>query len=149
MPAPSEGDPDCKQLPGRDRSFGIFLDMPSILPVSATTEVSSLLTRMDSITGLSARVCGLTYLQTNPEVIASSTIEQRCPGISCCGDAKWEMRLMTTEEKSAMKAACVQAAATLIAARDSGKGQIDVDECITLAALIYVRVVAVDWRGPA
>src|ERR1700747_442428 len=70
MPAPSEGDPDCKQLPGRDRSFGIFLDMPSILPVSATTEVSSLLTRMDSITGLSARVCGLTCLQTNPEVIA-------------------------------------------------------------------------------
>jgi len=55
---------------------------------------------------------------------------------------------MTTEEKSAMKAACVQAAATLIAARDSGKAQIDVDECITLAALIYVRVVAIDWRGP-
>ena len=78
-----------------------------------------------------------------------STIEQRCPGISCCGDAEREMHLMTTEEKSAMKAACVQAAATLIAARDSGKGQIDVDECITLAALIYVRVVAIDWRGPA
>ena len=55
---------------------------------------------------------------------------------------------MTTEEKSAMKAACVQAAATLIAARDSGKSQIDVDECITLAALIYVRVVAIDWRAP-
>ena len=62
--------------------------------------------------------------------------------------AEREIRLMTTEEKSAMKAACVQAAATLIAARDSGKGQIDVDECITLAALIYVRVVAIDWRGP-
>ena len=59
------------------------------------------------------------------------------------------MRMMTTEEKGAMKAACVQAAATLIAARDSGKGRIDVDECITLAALIYVRVVALDWRGPA
>jgi len=56
---------------------------------------------------------------------------------------------MTAEEKSAMKAACVQAAATLIAARDSGKGQIDVEECITLAALIYVRVVTTDWREPA
>ena len=54
---------------------------------------------------------------------------------------------MTAEEKPAMKAACVQAAATLIAARGSGKGQIDVEECITLAALIYVRVVAIDWRG--
>jgi hypothetical protein len=56
---------------------------------------------------------------------------------------------MSAEEKSAMKAACVQAAATLIAARDSGKGQIDVEECITLAALIYVRVGATDWREPA
>ena len=56
---------------------------------------------------------------------------------------------MTVEEKSAMKAACVQAAATLIAARDSGKGQIDVDECVTLAALIYVKVVTTDWREPA
>jgi len=27
-----------------------------------------------------------------------------------------------------MKAACVQAAATLIAARDSGKGQIDIED---------------------
>jgi len=59
------------------------------------------------------------------------------------------MRLMTIEEKRSMKAACVQAAATLIAARDSGRGQIDVDECITLAALIYVRVVSTDWREPA
>jgi len=59
------------------------------------------------------------------------------------------MCLMTVEEKSAMKAACVQAAATLIAARDSGKGPIDVEECITLAALIYVRVVTTDWREPA
>ncbi len=56
---------------------------------------------------------------------------------------------MTAEEKRAMKPACVQAAATLIAARDSGKGQVDVDECITLAALIYVRIVTTDWREPA
>jgi len=56
---------------------------------------------------------------------------------------------MTVEEKSAMKAACVQAAATLIAARNSGKGQIDVEECITLAALIYVKVVTTDWRDAA
>jgi len=56
---------------------------------------------------------------------------------------------MTVDEKHAMKAACVQAAATLIAAQDSGKGRIDVEECITLAALLYVRVVATDWREPA
>lgn len=68
---------------------------------------------------------------------------------SCWGGAEWEMCRMTVEEKSAMKAACVQAAATLIAARNSGKGQIDVEECITLAALIYVRVVTTDWREPA
>ena len=56
---------------------------------------------------------------------------------------------MTPEEKRNMKAACVQAAATLIAARDSGKGGIDVEECTKLAALLYVRVVTTDWREPA
>ena len=56
---------------------------------------------------------------------------------------------MTVEEKRAMKAACVQAAATLIAARDSGNNQIDVEECIRLAALLYVRVVTADWREPS
>ena len=55
---------------------------------------------------------------------------------------------MTTEEKNAMKAACVQAAATLIAARDTDKSEINVDECITLAAVIYIRVVSTDWREP-
>ena len=56
---------------------------------------------------------------------------------------------MTAEERRTMKAACVQAAATLIAARDGGKGQIEVEECVTLAALIYVRVVTTHWREPA
>jgi hypothetical protein len=56
---------------------------------------------------------------------------------------------VTAEEKSAMKAACVQAAATLIAARGGGKGHIDVEECIRLAALIYVRIVASNWLEPA
>ena len=56
---------------------------------------------------------------------------------------------MTVEEKRAMKAACVQAAATLIAARESGKGQINVEECIKLAALLYVRVLTADWRETA
>jgi len=65
------------------------------------------------------------------------------------GRGEWEIHVMTAEEKPVMKAACVQAAATLIAARDRGKGQIDVEECITLAALIYVRVVTTDWREPA
>ena len=54
-----------------------------------------------------------------------------------------------TIEKRAMKAACVQVAATLIGARDSGKGRIDVEECIKLAALLYVRVVTTDWRQTA
>jgi hypothetical protein len=39
---------------------------------------------------------------------------------------------MTVEGKSAMKAACLQAAATLIAARNRGSGHIDVEECIKL-----------------
>jgi hypothetical protein len=65
------------------------------------------------------------------------------------GDVEQEICAMTDEEKRAMKPACVQAAATLIAARDRGKDQIDVDECITLAAVIYVRVVTTDWRDPA
>ena len=56
---------------------------------------------------------------------------------------------MTVEEKRAMKAACVQAAATLIAARDRGNSQVDVEECIRLAALLYVRVVTADWREPS
>ena len=56
---------------------------------------------------------------------------------------------MTDEEKRGMKAACVQAAATLIAARDSSRpGGIDLDECAKLAALLYVRVVVVDWKQP-
>jgi len=57
---------------------------------------------------------------------------------------------MTVEERRAMKAACVQAAAALIAARDSGKDQINVEECGTLVALLYVRVVKeADWGEPA
>ena len=35
---------------------------------------------------------------------------------------------MTNEEKTSLKAACLQAATTLIAARDSIRGVVDVDE---------------------
>jgi len=52
---------------------------------------------------------------------------------------------MTNEEKTSLKAACLQAATTLIAARDSVKGAVDVDECVTLAAELYCRVTAVAW----
>ncbi len=56
---------------------------------------------------------------------------------------------MTDEENVGMKAACLQAAATLIAARDSSRpGGIDLDERANRAALLYVRVVAVDWKEP-
>jgi len=53
---------------------------------------------------------------------------------------------MTNEEKTSLKAACLQAATTLIAARDSVKGAVDVDECVKLAAELYCRVTAMNWR---
>ena len=53
---------------------------------------------------------------------------------------------MTNEEKTSLKAACLQAATTLIAARDSIKGAVDVDECVKLAAELYWRVTAMNWR---
>jgi hypothetical protein len=34
----------------------------------------------------------------------------------------------------------------LIAARDSVKGAVDVDECVKLAAELYWRVTAMNWR---
>jgi hypothetical protein len=53
---------------------------------------------------------------------------------------------MTNEEKTSLKAACLQAATTLIAARDSIKGAVDVDECVKLAAELYCRVTTTNWR---
>jgi hypothetical protein len=53
---------------------------------------------------------------------------------------------MTNEEKTSLKAACLQAATTLIAARDTIKGAVDVDECVKLAAELYCRVTAMNWR---
>jgi hypothetical protein len=53
---------------------------------------------------------------------------------------------MTNEEKTSLKAACLQAATTLIAARDCGKGVVDVDECVKLAAELYCRLTAMNWR---
>ena len=56
---------------------------------------------------------------------------------------------MTNEEKTSLKAACLQAATTLIAARDSIKGMVDVDECVKLAAELYSRVTAMQWQESA
>ena len=53
---------------------------------------------------------------------------------------------MTNEEKTSLKAACLQAATTLIAARDSVKGAGDVDECVGLAAELYCRLTAMKWE---
>jgi len=53
---------------------------------------------------------------------------------------------MTNEEKTTLKAACLQAATTLIAARDATKGAVDLDECATLAAELYCRVTAMNWQ---
>ena len=54
---------------------------------------------------------------------------------------------MTNEEKTSLKAACLQAATTLIAARDSMKGAVDVDECMKLAAELYCRLTAMNWQS--
>ena len=53
---------------------------------------------------------------------------------------------MTNEEKTSLKAACLQAATTLIAARDSMKGALDLDECVKLAAELYCRVSTTNWQ---
>jgi hypothetical protein len=53
---------------------------------------------------------------------------------------------MTNEEKTSLKAACLQAATTLIAARDSVRGVVDVDECVKLAAELYCRVTVMHWQ---
>ncbi len=57
---------------------------------------------------------------------------------------------MTNDEKIALKAACMQAAATLIAARGINKGGVESElpECARIAASLYTRVFAVDWRVP-
>ena len=52
---------------------------------------------------------------------------------------------MTNEEKTSLKAACLQAATTLIAAQDCGKGAVGVDECIKFAAELYCRLTAMNW----
>ena len=53
---------------------------------------------------------------------------------------------MTNEEKTSLKAACLQAATTLIAARDAVKGVVDVDECVKLAAELYCRFTVMNWE---
>ena len=55
-------------------------------------------------------------------------------------------RLVTNEEKTSLKVACLQAATTLIAARDSMKGAVDVDECVKLAAELYFRFTTMNWE---
>jgi len=54
--------------------------------------------------------------------------------------------LVTNEEKTSLKAACLQAATTLIAARDSMKGAVDLDECVKLATELYCRVTTTNWQ---
>jgi hypothetical protein len=53
---------------------------------------------------------------------------------------------VTNEDKTSLKAACLQAATTLIAARDSMKGAVDVDECVKLAAELYCRLTVMNWE---
>jgi hypothetical protein len=54
---------------------------------------------------------------------------------------------MTDEEEIALKAACVQAAATLIATRDTGKDKvIDAGECARIAGDLYTQITAMDWQ---
>ena len=53
---------------------------------------------------------------------------------------------MNDQDKTSLKAACLQAATTLIAARDHMKGAVDIDECVGLAAELYCRVTAMNWQ---
>jgi hypothetical protein len=53
---------------------------------------------------------------------------------------------VSNEEKTSLKAACLQAATTLVAARDSVKGVVDVDECVKLAAELYCRLTVMKWE---
>jgi hypothetical protein len=53
---------------------------------------------------------------------------------------------VTNEEKTSLKAACLQAATTLIAARDAMKGAVDVDQCVNLAAVLYCRLTTMNWH---
>ena len=53
---------------------------------------------------------------------------------------------MTNEEKTSLKAACLQAATTLVAARDAVKGVVDVDACVKLAAELYCRLTVMTWE---
>jgi hypothetical protein len=53
---------------------------------------------------------------------------------------------MTNEEKTTLKAACLQAATTLLAARDATRGAVNLDECVKLAAELYCRVTAINWQ---
>jgi hypothetical protein len=53
---------------------------------------------------------------------------------------------MTNEEKISLKAACLQAATTLIAARDSVKGAVDVDKCVKLDGELYCRLTVTKTR---
>jgi hypothetical protein len=62
------------------------------------------------------------------------------------GRTNREIRLMTNEEKTSLKAACLQAATTLIAARDAVKGAVDVDESVKLAAELYCRLTVMNWE---
>ena len=48
---------------------------------------------------------------------------------------------------TAIRVACIQAAATLVAARDSGKGGLDIDECAKQAAKLYGEVMKADWEA--
>jgi hypothetical protein len=50
------------------------------------------------------------------------------------------------EEKTSLKVACLQAATILIAARDSVRGAVDVDECVKLAAELYCRLTTMNWE---
>jgi hypothetical protein len=46
----------------------------------------------------------------------------------------------TKQKATAIRVACIQAAATLIAARDAGKGLVNVEECAKQAVKLYREV---------
>ena len=127
------------------------------VPITNTITITSFIITIEPVGGPNARDRPLRALGEPIRLVAMPpTTEQPSPFIERSslrfvprGSEQKDCLMMTIEEKRAMKAACVQAAATLIAARASGGDQIDVEECVKLAALLYVRVVTADWREPA
>jgi len=81
---------------------------------------------------------------TTERLMIGGVGSQSIPGAASAGKGAC---FMTDEEKTALKVACVRAAATLMA--DPNKASIDVTGCVHIAARLYAHLRKVDWEAPA